>query len=149
VLWDKRRDDPDGEHRFVVLAAGMNDLLRPALYGARHRIVPLAAKGPLAPADVVGPVCESSDCFATAVPLPPLASGELLAILDAGAYGAAMSSNYNGRGRLAEVVSIHGELRLAREAESPRARVAGETAAESEPVLGSVAGSRGRGAAKP
>ncbi len=139
VLWDKRRDDPDGEHRFVVLAAGMNDLLRPALYGARHRIVALAAKGPLAPADVVGPVCESSDCFATGVALPPLASGELLAILDAGAYGAAMSSNYNGRGRLAEVVSVNDELRLAREAELPRARFAGGAGAKPEPVIGSLA----------
>jgi diaminopimelate decarboxylase len=128
VLWDKRRDDAEGEHRFVVLAAGMNDLLRPALYGARHRIVALgAASGahasggaPLTPADVVGPVCESSDCFATAVPLPPLERGALVAILDAGAYGAAMSSNYNGRGRLAELVHVKGELRLARPPESPR-----------------------------
>ncbi len=121
VLWDKHRNDPDGDHRFVVLAAGMNDLLRPALYGARHRVVALPpVRGVPTPADVVGPVCESADCFATRVPLPPLDRGSLVAILDAGAYGAAMSSNYNGRGRLAEVVQTKGELRLARAAESGR-----------------------------
>ena len=118
VLWDKRRDDEDGAHRFVVLAAGMNDLLRPALYGARHVIEPLIQRaGSLTPADVVGPVCESSDRFAAAVPLPPLEPGDLVAIRDVGAYGAAMSSRYNGRGRLAEVVLERGELRLARAAE--------------------------------
>jgi diaminopimelate decarboxylase len=119
VLWDKRRDDDDGEHRFVVLAAGMNDLLRPALYGARHVIQPLSQRaGALTPADVVGPVCETSDRFAQAVPLPPLEPGDLVAIRDAGAYGAVMSSGYNGRGRLAEVVHERGVLRLARAAES-------------------------------
>jgi diaminopimelate decarboxylase len=123
VLWDKRRDDPDGERRFVVLAAGMNDLLRPALYGARHRILPLAPReGPVTPADVVGPVCESSDTFATGVPLPPLEPGDLVAILDAGAYGAVMASHYNGRPRLAQVVTSRGALRLAAE---PGPRVAG------------------------
>ena len=57
VLWDKRRDDDGEEHRFVVLAVGMNDLLRPALYGARHRIVPLAARGVRSRTPMVGPVC--------------------------------------------------------------------------------------------
>lgn len=117
VLWDKRRDDADGERRFVVLAAGMNDLLRPALYGARHRIVPLSPRsGEATPADVVGPVCESSDRFAAGVPLPPLATGDLVAILDAGAYGAVMSSGYNGRPTLPEVVHESGRLRIARHA---------------------------------
>jgi diaminopimelate decarboxylase len=116
-LWDKRRDDADGERRFVVLAAGMNDLLRPALYGARHRIVPLSPRsGEATPADVVGPVCESSDRFAAGVPLPPLATGDLVAILDAGAYGAVMSSGYNGRPTLPEVVHESGRLRIARHA---------------------------------
>jgi diaminopimelate decarboxylase len=114
VLWDKRRDDPDGERRFVVLAAGMNDLLRPALYGAHHRILPLSPReGPRTPADVVGPVCETSDTFARAEPLPPLETGDLLAILDVGAYGAVMSSHYNGRPALPQVVSARGGLQLA------------------------------------
>jgi diaminopimelate decarboxylase len=130
VLWDKRRDDEDGEHRFVVLAAGMNDLLRPALYGARHAIEPLSSRaGEPTACDVVGPVCESSDRFAAGVTLPPLGTGDLVAIRDVGAYGAVMSSNYNGRGRLAEVVSERGALRLARAAEGagPSVRDAGET----------------------
>jgi diaminopimelate decarboxylase len=114
VLWDKHRDDDGEEHRFVVLAAGMNDLLRPALYGARHRIVPLAPRGdPHTNADVVGPVCETTDTFATGIALPPFERGDLLAILDAGAYGAVMSSRYNGRGALAQVVHEGGRLWLA------------------------------------
>jgi diaminopimelate decarboxylase len=93
--------------RFVILDAAMNDLLRPALYDAWHEIVPLAAPRPgaaLAPADVVGPVCETSDCFALARPLPPLAPGDLVAILSAGAYGASMASGYNTRLPAAEVL---------------------------------------------
>jgi len=118
VLWDKRRDDEGVEHRFVVLAAGMNDLLRPALYGARHRIVPLSPRdGAPTSADVVGPVCESSDTFATGVPLPPLERGDLVAILDAGAYGAVMSSHYNGRSSLPQVTHEGGRLMLAAPAE--------------------------------
>ena len=120
VLWIKRRREAAGERRFVVLAAGMNDLLRPALYGARHRIVPVRPRpGAPEPATVVGPVCESGDTFATDVPLPPLEPGDLVALLDTGAYGAAMSSAYNGRGRLAELVVASGRLRRARAAETP------------------------------
>jgi len=133
VLWDKRRDDEDGEHRFVVLAAGMNDLLRPALYGARHVIEPLSpGPGASTPCDVVGPVCETSDRFAQGLSLPPLEPGDLVAIRDVGAYGAVMSSGYNGRGRLAEVVHEQGALKLARAAESggPGARDAGEVTLE-------------------
>lgn len=116
VLWVKRRDG----RRFVVLAAGLNDLIRPALYGARHRAVPLAPRaGPVEPAYLVGPVCESADVFAEDVPLPPLEPGDELAILDAGAYGASMSSNYNGRGRLAEIVQRGGQRFRARAGEVP------------------------------
>jgi diaminopimelate decarboxylase len=118
VLWVKRRNG----RRFVVLAAGMNDLIRPALYQARHRIVPVTPRaGAVEPATVVGPVCESSDVFAEDLPLPHLEPGDLVAVLDAGAYGATMSSNYNGRGRLAELVVREGRLTRAR---------AGETAAD-------------------
>lgn len=92
---------------FVIVDAGMNDLLRPALYGAYHAIVPVAAPPPgtpLAPVDVVGPVCETSDTFAVGRPLPPLEPGALLAVRTAGAYGAAMASSYNARLLPAEVL---------------------------------------------
>jgi diaminopimelate decarboxylase len=116
VRWVKRR----GGRRFVVLAAGMNDFIRPALYGANHRVVPVAPRpGAATPATVVGPVCESGDVFAEDAPLPPLETGDLLVILHAGAYGAAMASNYNGRGRLPEVVIESGRARRARAGETP------------------------------
>ena len=103
VVYVKR----EGGRRFVIVDAGMNDLLRPALYGAAHRIAPLAepaADAPLAAADVVGPVCESADTFAVDAALPPLAAGDLVAFLSTGAYGAAMSSTYNSRPLVAEVL---------------------------------------------
>ena len=87
-------------HRFVVLDAAMNDLLRPALYDAWHGIVPVSAVdalGPPVPVDVVGPVCETGDTFARNRALPSLAPNARVAILDAGAYGAVMSSTYNAR----------------------------------------------------
>lgn len=116
VRWVKRR----GTRRFVVLGAGMNDFLRPALYGARHRVVPVAPRpGGPEPAAVVGPVCESGDVFDRDVPLPPLEPGDPVAILDTGAYGAVMASNYNGRGRLAEIVIEGGRARRVRAGETP------------------------------
>jgi diaminopimelate decarboxylase len=93
--------------RFIVLDAAMNDLVRPAMYEAWHGIVPVAAAdaaGAVAPADVVGPVCESGDTFARDRMLPPLGAGARVAILDAGAYGAVMSSAYNARPVAAEVM---------------------------------------------
>ncbi len=89
-----------GEDRFVVIDAAMNDLVRPAMYDAWHGIVPLSsgnAVGATSLVDVVGPICESSDTFATARALPSLPAGSRVAILDAGAYGAVMSSTYNAR----------------------------------------------------
>ena len=86
--------------RFVVLDAAMNDLIRPALYEAFHDLVPVREPTETAEksvADVVGPVCETGDTFATRRPLPPLTDGDLVAILSAGAYGAVMSSTYNSR----------------------------------------------------
>ncbi len=120
VLWVKTRVDAGETRRFVVLAAGMNDLLRPALYGAHHRIVPVRPRaGDATPATIAGPVCESGDTFASDRALPPLERGDLVAILDTGAYGSVMSSNYNGRGRLAEMVVEGGVLRRARAGETP------------------------------
>jgi diaminopimelate decarboxylase len=111
VILEKR----GGEKRFVVLDAAMNDLLRPALYEAYHGILPVSPVDFLAPrslADVVGPVCETGDSFATARDLPVLAPGARLALLDAGAYGAVMSSTYNARPRAASVLVNHGRYRL-------------------------------------
>ena len=91
--------------RFVIVDAGMTDLLRPALYDAYHEIVPvIPRKGPRIRADVVGPVCESGDVFAKDRELPEVAEGDLLAVMSAGAYGAVMASNYNSRPLPAEVM---------------------------------------------
>ena len=93
--------------RFVILDAAMNDLVRPAMYGARHDIIPVREAGAGAatePADVVGPVCETTDCFAKGYPLPALMAGDLVAFLTAGAYGAAMASSYNSRPLVPEVL---------------------------------------------
>jgi len=103
VVLQKRAPDA----RFVVLDAAMNDLVRPAMYDAWHGIVPLSAAdavAPVSPADIVGPVCESGDTFARDRLLPSLEPGARVAILDAGAYGAVMSSPYNARPRAAEVL---------------------------------------------
>ncbi len=88
----------------VAVDGGMNVLLRPALYGARHRIWPLREGEPVRPVDVVGPICESADVLGRDCPLPPLKNGDILAILDAGAYGRSMASTYNGRPLPPEVV---------------------------------------------
>jgi len=89
-----------GEDRFVVIDAAMNDLIRPAMYDAWHGIVPLAAGNAVGAerlVDIVGPVCETGDTFARDRRLPAVARGDIVAILDAGAYGAVMSSTYNAR----------------------------------------------------
>jgi len=97
------------EKTFVVTDAGMNDLLRPSLYGAYHQIQALEGRqGPSRKLDVVGPVCESADFLARDREMILPRSGDLLAVMNAGAYGAAMSSNYNGRPRAAEVL-VSGE----------------------------------------
>jgi diaminopimelate decarboxylase len=96
----------EGEARkFLILDAGMNDLIRPAMYDAHHEIVSVReATGATAVYDVVGPVCESSDIFAAGRTLPELREGDLVAILTAGAYGAVMASAYNARPPAAEVL---------------------------------------------
>jgi diaminopimelate decarboxylase len=107
---------PPAERRqFVVLDAGMTDLMRPALYGAVHRIVRIEpASGPAVPCDIVGPVCESSDAFLGDRTLVDPRVGTLVAILDAGAYGAAMGSNYNRRPLAPEILVDGGQWRVIR-----------------------------------
>jgi len=107
VIYVKRGD----AKTFLIIDAGMNDLIRPAMYDAHHEIAAIrepAVGSPRPRYDVVGPVCETSDLFASARPLPELKNGDLVAILSAGAYGAVMASDYNARPRLAEVL-VHGE----------------------------------------
>jgi diaminopimelate decarboxylase len=97
----------EGGRRIVVVDAAMNDLVRPAMYKAEHRILPVRASAPDAPvmpADVVGPVCETTDTFTRDRDLPPLAQGELVAFMTAGAYGAVMSSTYNTRPLVPEML---------------------------------------------
>jgi diaminopimelate decarboxylase len=104
-----------GGRAFAVLDAGMTELLRPALYGAYHRIAPVERRpGPDAAYDVVGPVCENSDIVGADRALPPLEVGDLVAVLDAGAYGSAMASNYNRRPLPPEVLVEGGAWRLVR-----------------------------------
>ena len=123
VLYRKHRS----AGRMLVVDTGMHHLLRPALYRAVHRIVPLRAAAASFPTEVVGPICESTDVLAAAADLPDLAPGELLAILDAGAYGMTMASNYNGQPRPAEVVVQAGRAAVARRRETWDELLAWET----------------------
>ncbi|HET7565006.1 MAG TPA: diaminopimelate decarboxylase [Gemmatimonadaceae bacterium] len=104
VLYRKR----SGGRDFVIVDAGMNDLLRPSHYNAYHRIESVRSAGARTTVDIVGPVCESGDCFGVARELDDVRTGDLVAIRSAGAYGSAMSSNYNSRPRVAEVL-VDGE----------------------------------------
>jgi diaminopimelate decarboxylase len=115
VLYVKR----NGRKIFVITDAAMNDLIRPALYQAYHEIVPVRVReGKPRIVDVVGPICESGDFFAHDRKLPPVEPGDLVAILDAGAYGMAQSSNYNTRPRAAEVLVEGAQARLIRRRET-------------------------------
>jgi diaminopimelate decarboxylase len=109
----------NGKKTFVITDAAMNDLIRPALYQAHHDIVPVRPRpGAARAVDVVGPVCESGDFFARDRKLAPLKPGDLVALLDAGAYGMAQSSNYNTRLRPAEVLVTGSRSRLIRRRET-------------------------------
>ena len=109
----------NGKKTFVITDAGMNDLIRPALYQAHHEIVPLRPRtGRARTVDVVGPICESGDFFAHDRTLAPVVPGDLIALLDAGAYGMAQSSNYNTRLRPAEVLVEGAKARLIRRRET-------------------------------
>jgi diaminopimelate decarboxylase len=118
VLYVKR----NGSKTFVIMDAGMNDLIRPALYQAYHEILPVI-HNPLAKpgmVDLVGPVCESGDFFARDRMMPEVKAGDLVAILDTGAYGMSLSSNYNSRPRPAEVLVQGKRVRLIRRRETIR-----------------------------
>jgi len=106
--------------RFLIVDAAMNDLLRPSLYRAYHEIVPVVTcrSQEKETTDVVGPVCETGDFFAHDREMTVVAEGDLLAILDAGAYGAVLSSNYNTRGKPAEVLVEGTKARVIRQRES-------------------------------
>ena len=111
----------------MVVDAGMNDLMRPALYGSYHEIVPAREGTPeRLLADIVGPLCESGDFFARDRDMPDVQPGDLLAVLTVGAYGFVLSSNYNTRPRPAEVL-VHGaEAELIRPRETLEDLMAGE-----------------------
>lgn len=113
VLYEKRND----QKRFVIVDGAMNDLIRPSLYNAYHKIEAINKTGESSPADVVGPVCESGDFFGKNVPLPQLEHNDLLVVKSAGAYGFSMSSNYNTRNRSAEVAVQGSNDRLIRRRE--------------------------------
>lgn len=105
---------PDGRH-FAVLDAGMTELMRPALYGSFHRILPVTPRaGAEQPLDIVGPICESSDVFARERAMTPVQVDDLVALLDTGAYGAVMASNYNRRMLAPEVMVDNGQWRIIR-----------------------------------
>jgi len=113
---------------FYIVDGAMNDLVRPALYDAYHEIVPVKeSKGDAVRVDVVGPVCESGDFFARGRRIPPIKNGDLLAVLGAGAYGFSMSSNYNARRRVAEVLVKDREFYVIRKREALRDLVRGES----------------------
>jgi diaminopimelate decarboxylase len=111
----------NGNKRFTIVDAAMNDLIRPSLYGARHEITPVRlhdCNAQKIQSDVAGPVCESGDFMARDAMLPAVNQGELLCVLDAGAYGMSLASNYNSRPRAAEVLVEGARVRLIRRRET-------------------------------
>jgi diaminopimelate decarboxylase len=134
VLLTKVLYTKDGEaKKFVIVDAAMNDLIRPSLYGAYHEIKPVreaSSAGKTTTVDVVGPVCESGDFLAKDRPMPETGAGELLAVMSAGAYGFVMSSNYNSRPRIAEVLVKDGDVHVIRSREDYADLVRGEVIPE-------------------
>lgn len=119
VLYQKQ----NGNKRFTIVDAAMNDLIRPSLYGAKHEIVPVELTRPgwewgTVQSDIAGPVCETGDFLARDAALPPVLEGSHLCVLDAGAYGMSLASNYNTRPRAAEVLVDGRRARLVRRRES-------------------------------
>lgn len=132
VLYTKSSPSPGGKgkKRFVIVDAAMNDLARPSLYGSYHAIVPVGAEtAGRRVTDVVGPICESGDFLARDRKMPAVSSGDLLAVMSAGAYGFSMSSTYNSRPRAAEVMVSGRAFEVVREREAVRELVRGERTA--------------------
>ena len=117
VIYVKEGEDKD----FVIVDAAMNDLIRPTLYEAHHEIVPLwraEDTAPRRPVDIVGPVCETGDYLAVNRPMPKLSAGDILAVCSAGAYGAVLSSTYNSRPLVPEVMVRGGHYAVIRPRQS-------------------------------
>jgi len=124
ILYTKNTE----EKRFYIVDAAMNDLARPSLYEAYHEILPvIETDRHLHPADIVGPICETGDFLARERPMPNLNQGSLLAVMSAGAYGFTMSSNYNSRPRVSEVMVRDDHFRLIRKRETYASLLQGET----------------------
>jgi diaminopimelate decarboxylase len=141
VLYVKRTP----KKTFVIVDAGMNDLIRPALYDAYHEILPLRpthnaqritpnAKRRTQKVDIVGPICESADFFAKDRRLPALSAGDYLAVMSAGAYGFSMSSNYNSRRRAAEVMVKGNKSFVIRKRETLPDLIRGDVSLRSTPL---------------
>jgi len=127
VLYRKQ----NGGKEFVIVDAGMNDLIRPSLYRAYHEILPVKREErPLIKANIVGPVCETTDFFAQEREIQEVKPGELLAIMGAGAYGFSMSSNYNSRVRAAEVLVKEDQMWIIRKRETYEDLIRGESIPE-------------------
>ncbi len=123
VLYTKENE----EKRFIIVDAGMNDLVRPSYYGSYHQILPVKEETrEEIVADVVGPICESSDFLAKGRKIPNLHSGELIAVMSAGAYGFSMSTNYNSRPRIAEVLVRDDQMFVIRQRENYEDLIRGE-----------------------
>jgi len=156
---------PGAARRFVIVDAGMNDLLRPSLYDAWHEIAPVAEPapgGPEQPVDIVGPICETTDTFARQRPLPPVEAGDLLAFFSTGAYGAVMASGYNGRLPAPEVLvrgeefavvrprpdyaALIGQHSIAPWLEAPRTQATGAQVTEAEATGAQATGAQATGA---
>jgi diaminopimelate decarboxylase len=124
VLYTKENE----EKRFVIVDAGMNDLVRPSYYGSYHQILPVKEETrEEIVADVVGPLCESSDFLAKGRKMPKVNPGELIAVMSAGAYGFSMSTNYNSRPRVAEVIVRDDQMFVIRRRENYEDLIRGET----------------------
>jgi diaminopimelate decarboxylase len=131
VQYTKTNRGGEKEKHFVVVDAGMNDLTRPSLYGAFHGIQPVKEKnGSPQVVDIVGPICETGDFLAKDRVFPHVEQGDLLAVLSAGAYGFTMSSNYNSRPRVAEVMVAGDQFGIIRKRESMESLIQGESVPE-------------------